>query len=85
LYNSEIEPESRKSFKVCNGINNLFNLAYELLAWIVHKALVNAKLANQTSLSPTPLTTQEPFLTSIVAVVSRVVAVVLAVAGLLVI
>jgi CRISPR-associated protein Cas1 len=25
-------------------VNNLFNLAYELLAWKVHRALVNAKL-----------------------------------------
>jgi CRISPR-associated protein Cas1 len=27
-----------------DGMNNLFNLAYEILAWKVHKALVKAKL-----------------------------------------
>jgi CRISPR-associated protein Cas1 len=27
-----------------DGMNNLFNLAYEILAWKVHKALVRAKL-----------------------------------------
>jgi hypothetical protein len=27
-----------------DGINNLFNLAYELLAWKVHRALISAKL-----------------------------------------
>jgi CRISPR-associated protein Cas1 len=27
-----------------DGLNNLFNLGYELLSWKVHKALVNAKL-----------------------------------------
>ena len=27
-----------------DGMNNLFNLAYEILAWKIHKALVRAKL-----------------------------------------
>jgi CRISPR-associated protein Cas1 len=31
-------------FKAYDGVNNLFNLAYELLAWKVHSALINAKL-----------------------------------------
>jgi CRISPR-associated protein Cas1 len=39
-----IRPEGRKTFKAYDGINNLFNLAYELLAWKVHRALINAKL-----------------------------------------
>jgi CRISPR-associated protein Cas1 len=29
---------------VYNGANNVFNLAYEMLAWKIHKALVRAKL-----------------------------------------
>ncbi len=37
-------PEGRKTFKAYDGVNNLFNLAYELLAWKVHRALINAKL-----------------------------------------
>ena len=39
-----IRPEGRKTFKAYDGVNNLFNLAYELLAWKVHRALINAKL-----------------------------------------
>jgi CRISPR-associated protein Cas1 len=44
LIPEKIRPESRKTFKAYDGVNNLFNLAYELLAWKVHKALINAKL-----------------------------------------
>jgi CRISPR-associated protein Cas1 len=44
LIPEEIRPESRKTFKAYDGVNNLFNLAYELLAWKVHRALINAKL-----------------------------------------
>ena len=40
----KIRPQSRKTFKVYDGVNNLFNLAYELLAWKVHRALISAKL-----------------------------------------
>ena len=39
-----IRPKRRRGFKAYDGVNNLFNLAYELLAWKVHKALINAKL-----------------------------------------
>lgn len=39
-----IRPEGRKTFKAYDGVNNLFNLAYEILAWKAHRALVNAKL-----------------------------------------
>ena len=38
-----IRPERRKTFKACEGVNNLFNLAYELLAWKVHRAFIGAK------------------------------------------
>jgi CRISPR-associated protein Cas1 len=44
LIPEKIRPEGRKTFKAYDGVNNLFNLAYELLAWKVHKALINAKL-----------------------------------------
>jgi CRISPR-associated protein Cas1 len=40
----KIRPEGRKTFKAYDAVNNLFNLAYELLAWKVHRALINAKL-----------------------------------------
>jgi CRISP-associated protein Cas1 len=44
LIPEKIRPESRKTFKAYDGINNLLNLAYELLAWKVHRALIGAKL-----------------------------------------
>ena len=34
----------RTQFKAYNDVNNLFNLAYEVLKWKVHRALLNAKL-----------------------------------------
>jgi CRISPR-associated protein Cas1 len=40
----KIRPDSRKTFKAYDGINNLFNLAYEVLSWKVHRALIRAKL-----------------------------------------
>jgi len=39
-----IRPESRKKFKAYDGVNNVFNLAYEILSWKVHRAIVKAKL-----------------------------------------
>jgi CRISPR-associated protein Cas1 len=44
LIPEKIRPDGRKTFKAYDGVNNLFNLAYELLAWKVHRALINAKL-----------------------------------------
>ena len=44
LIPEKIRPERRRGFKAYDGVNNLFNLAYELLAWKVHRALINAKL-----------------------------------------
>jgi CRISPR-associated protein Cas1 len=44
LIPNKIRPNGRKTFKAYDGVNNLFNLAYELLAWKVHRALINAKL-----------------------------------------
>jgi len=39
-----IRPEHRKGFKAYDGTNNIFNLAYEVLSWKVHRALIKAKL-----------------------------------------
>jgi CRISPR-associated protein Cas1 len=44
LFSESLRPERRRGFKAYDGLNNLFNLGYELLSWKVHKALVNAKL-----------------------------------------
>lgn len=44
LIPERIRPECRRTYKAYDGINNLFNLGYEMLNWKVHKALVNAKL-----------------------------------------
>jgi len=44
LFPENVRPEGRRTFNAYDGINNLFNLGYELLSWKVHKALVNAKL-----------------------------------------
>lgn len=38
------KPENRKRFKAFDGINNVFNLAYEVLSWKVYRALTHAKL-----------------------------------------
>jgi CRISPR/Cas system-associated endonuclease Cas1 len=35
---------ARKTFKAYDGINNVFNLAYEMLSWKVHLTLIKAKL-----------------------------------------
>lgn len=37
-------PEKRIGFKAYDGVNNIFNLAYEVLSWKVHQALIRAKL-----------------------------------------
>jgi CRISPR-associated protein Cas1 len=44
LVPERIRPEGRRTYKAYDGVNNLFNLAYELLAWKAHRALINAKL-----------------------------------------
>ncbi len=47
LFPEKLRPEKREGFMAYDGVNNLFNLAYEILAWKVHKALVRAKLEPQ--------------------------------------
>ncbi|MFB0523121.1 MAG: CRISPR-associated endonuclease Cas1, partial [Candidatus Bathyarchaeia archaeon] len=44
LLPEKLRPKSRKKFRAYDGINNTFNLAYEVLSWKVHRALVKAKL-----------------------------------------
>jgi CRISPR-associated protein Cas1 len=44
LISESLRPECRKTFKAYDGINNIFNLAYEILSWKVHHALIKAKL-----------------------------------------
>jgi CRISPR-associated protein Cas1 len=39
-----LRPERRRTFKAYDGVNNIFNLAYELLSWKVQHALIKAKL-----------------------------------------
>jgi CRISPR-associated endonuclease Cas1 len=47
LFPVKLRPEKREGFMAYDGMNNLFNLAYEILAWKIHKALVRAKLEPQ--------------------------------------
>jgi CRISPR-associated protein Cas1 len=44
LFPKRFRPEGRKTFKAYDGLNNIFNLAYQFLAWKVHIALLRAKL-----------------------------------------
>lgn len=44
LFPESIRPKRRTTFKAYDGTNNIFNLAYEMLSWKVHRALINAKL-----------------------------------------
>jgi CRISPR-associated protein Cas1 len=44
LFNESVRPQCRKKFKAYDGLNNLFNLAYRVLSWKVHIALIKAKL-----------------------------------------
>jgi len=39
-----LRPENRKTFSAYDGINNIFNLAYETLKWKVCRAIIKAKL-----------------------------------------
>lgn len=44
LFPEWLRPQSRKTFKAFDGLNNVFNLAYQFLAWKIHIALIRAKL-----------------------------------------
>ena len=44
LIPENIRPERRRTYRAYDGLNNIFNLGYEMLKWKVHKAIINAKL-----------------------------------------
>ena len=44
LFPKSIRIENRRTFKAYDGVNNTFNLAYAVLKWKVHRALLKAKL-----------------------------------------
>jgi CRISPR-associated protein Cas1 len=44
LIPEKIRPSKRETFMAYDGVNNLFNLSYEILAWKVYRALIKAKL-----------------------------------------
>jgi len=44
LLPEKLRPQKRRKFKAYDGVNNLFNLAYEVLSWKIHRAVVKAKL-----------------------------------------
>jgi len=44
LLPEKLRPEGRRKFKAYDGLNNIFNLAYEVLQWKVHRAIIKAKL-----------------------------------------
>jgi CRISPR-associated protein Cas1 len=44
LFSESIRPEGRKTFKSYDGLNNILNLAYQVLSWKIHLALLKAKL-----------------------------------------
>jgi len=44
LIPEKIRREKREKLKAYDGLNNIFNLAYEMLSWEVHRALIKAKL-----------------------------------------
>jgi CRISPR/Cas system-associated endonuclease Cas1 len=44
LISKTIRIENRRTFKAYDGINNTFNLAYAILKYRVHKAILKAHL-----------------------------------------
>lgn len=44
LFDKRLRPEQRCTFQAYDGMNNLFNLAYELLKWKCYRALSKAHL-----------------------------------------
>lgn len=44
LFNESFRPVRRKGFKAFDGLNNIFNIAYRVLAWKVHLAILKSKL-----------------------------------------
>lgn len=44
MFGDSFRPEKRKTFKAFDGLNNILNLAYRVLFWKIHIALIKAKL-----------------------------------------
>jgi CRISPR/Cas system-associated endonuclease Cas1 len=44
LIPESLRPDRRRTFKAYDDVNNIFNLAYEVLSWKVQYAPINAKL-----------------------------------------
>ena len=44
LLPEKLRPEKRKKCKAYDGMNNIFNLAYTMLKWRVHREILGAKL-----------------------------------------
>jgi CRISP-associated protein Cas1 len=44
LFPEPLRPQHRRTYKAYDGVNNLFNLGYEVLKWKVHLALLKAEL-----------------------------------------
>lgn len=44
LFPESIRIKHRRAFKAYDGLNNIFNLGYEMLKWRINRALINAKL-----------------------------------------
>lgn len=44
LFGESFRPERRRTFRAYDGLNNILNLAYRILSWKVHIALIRAKL-----------------------------------------
>lgn len=44
LLPEKVRPSGRRTFHAYDGVNNVFNLAYEVLSWKVFRALIKAKL-----------------------------------------
>lgn len=44
LFPEKFRPKVRRKFQAYDGLNNVFNLAYEILSWQIQKSLISAKL-----------------------------------------
>jgi CRISPR/Cas system-associated endonuclease Cas1 len=44
LFPEQLRPKGRRTFKAYDGLNNLFNLGYEILSWKVHQVLIKTNL-----------------------------------------
>ena len=44
LFSKSFRPERRRTFRAFDGLNNILNLAYRVLSWKIHIALLKARL-----------------------------------------